>query len=596
MSAAGPTLLRCGPLTAVLDGADLFDIRWGGAQVVQRLYLAVRDEVWNTIPATLSDIRLDADGTGATVTFEATHEHGDIAFAWTGTIRADASGLLAYEMRGTALRDFSYCKIGFNVHHGLRSHAGRAFRCRTLDGEHAGRFGADIEPQLVRDGTLTAMTPDYDRIDIDLGGVGVAMEFDGDRFEMQDHRNWIDANWKSYGTPLSAGFPMTIEAGAELYQRVVLRLRGPVPPELPAVVTARWSDDAGTLPRIGHLLAAPPDDGQVALLRALHPDHLRVDLHPGDDPSGLAQAAALSRALGAGLEVAVFIRPDHVEVDTPAAAWALAGTDARIDRVLVLVETAGFSAFGGACPPRIATAVRSALIARGLPGAPVVAGTSQSFVDVNRDRPDYSGIDGVVFAANPQVHAADDRSLMQNVQAVPDVVDFTRRLYGDGRRRAVPGRPHRGERPVSSRPGRARRTAGEPGPAAAFGLRCCVDGRCAGVDGEVRGRPRPRCSSWSAREACSTSTARTRWLPCWSTSHSAAARRCVASRSTIRTGSRSSRSRTPSASPSWSPTSRTPLSSRSCRPGSGSTSPPTPSSPRATARSPASPDDGRRTP
>lgn len=431
MSAAGPTLLRCGPLTAVLDGADLFDIRWGGAQVVQRLYLAVRDEVWNTIPATLSDIRLDADGTGATVTFEATHEHGDIAFAWTGTIRADASGLLAYEMRGTALRDFSYCKIGFNVHHGLRSHAGRAFRCRTLDGEHAGRFGADIEPQLVRDGTLTAMTPDYDRIDIDLGGVGVAMEFDGDRFEMQDHRNWIDANWKSYGTPLSAGFPMTIEAGAELYQRVVLRLRGPVPPELPAVVTARWSDDAGTLPRIGHLLAAPPDDGQVALLRALHPDHLRVDLHPGDDPSGLAQAAALSRRLGAGLEVAVFIRPDHVEVDTPAAAWALAGTDARIDRVLVLVETAGFSAFGGACPPRIATAVRSALIARGLPGAPVVAGTSQSFVDVNRDRPDYSGIDGVVFAANPQVHAADDRSLMQNVQAVPDVVDFTRRLYGD---------------------------------------------------------------------------------------------------------------------------------------------------------------------
>ena len=38
---------------------------------------------------------------------------------------------------------------------------------------------------------------------------------------------------------------------------------------------------------------------------------------------------------------------------------------------------------------------------------------------------------GGVGAANPQVHAADDRSLMQNVQAIPDVVDATRRLYGD---------------------------------------------------------------------------------------------------------------------------------------------------------------------
>ena len=165
MTVSGPTVLRSGPLSAVLDGCDLVDIRWGGAEVVQRLYVAVRDEVWNTIPARVSAWHVDADSTGSFASFEATHEHGDIAFAWSGTIRVQGDGTLTYEMRGRALSDFAYCKIGFNVHHGLRAHAGRTFRCRTADGEYAGAFGADLQPQLVRDGTLTAMTPHYDRLE-----------------------------------------------------------------------------------------------------------------------------------------------------------------------------------------------------------------------------------------------------------------------------------------------------------------------------------------------------------------------------------------------------------------------------------------------
>jgi hypothetical protein len=431
MSDSGPVLLRCGPLSATFVDGDLFDVRWGGAEVAQRLYLAVRDEVWNTIPGSLSDLVIEEADDRFGVSFTATHEHGDIAFAWTGTIRADSAGLLSYEMRGRALSDFAYCKIGFNVHHGLRAHAGRAFRCRTLDGEHSGGFGPEVVPQLVRDGTLTAMTPHYDRIDLDLGDLRVTMEFDGDRFEMQDHRNWIDANWKSYGTPLSYGFPMRITAGTELHQSVTIRIDGPVPGLRQETVTAMWSGEVGgVLPRVGHRIVNQPDQGQIDRLRELRPSHLRYDRHPGEDSAGLRAAADLADALGAGLEVAVFVRPDQADADALAAARALAEVIVPVDRVLVLVETTGFSAFGGACPPAVAQAVQIALVECGL-DVRVVAGTKQSFVDVNRDRPDYRAIDGVVFAANPQVHAADDRSLMQNVQAIPDVVGATRRIYGD---------------------------------------------------------------------------------------------------------------------------------------------------------------------
>lgn len=38
----------------------------------------------------------------------------------------------------------------------------------------------------------------------------MSLRFAGDRFEMQDHRNWCDANWKTYGTPLeyTGGCPL----------------------------------------------------------------------------------------------------------------------------------------------------------------------------------------------------------------------------------------------------------------------------------------------------------------------------------------------------------------------------------------------------
>ena len=428
------TSIELGPLTATFIEGDLFDVRWRGVEVLQRLYLAVRDEAWNTIPARFSGFTVDRIGSTATIEFDATHESGAMSFTWHGTVRATSEGELSYEMRGRANRDFRYCKIGFNVHHGLESHAGCSFRCRTTDGEYSGVFGADIEPQLIRDGTLTAMTPHFDRLEVDLPGALVSLDFEGDRFEMQDHRNWTDANWKTYGTPLEYGFPMEIGAGTELYQRITMTVAGPGAGHGAddSVTLQVDSEAADRLPRIGHLLTAMPTSAQIERLRELHPAHVRVNLHPGNDIHGrLADAVDVARELDSHLEVALFIRAESVEDDAATMAEALVVCPARIARILVLLETSGFSALRGACPPEVADAVLAALSSRGVFGPSVLSGTTQFFADINRDRPDYSRLDGIVFAVNPQVHACDDRSMMQNARGIPPVVDFSRRLYGD---------------------------------------------------------------------------------------------------------------------------------------------------------------------
>ena len=48
----------------------------------------------------------------------------------------------------------------------------------------------------------------------------------GDIFEMEDQRNWSDASFKTYCTPLALPFPVEIDAGTAVTQEVCISLLG----------------------------------------------------------------------------------------------------------------------------------------------------------------------------------------------------------------------------------------------------------------------------------------------------------------------------------------------------------------------------------
>ena len=50
--------LRAGPLALVLEGGDLRQISAGPHELVRRIYGAVRDRVWGTVPGVISQLRL----------------------------------------------------------------------------------------------------------------------------------------------------------------------------------------------------------------------------------------------------------------------------------------------------------------------------------------------------------------------------------------------------------------------------------------------------------------------------------------------------------------------------------------------------------
>jgi hypothetical protein len=432
-----PLELRAGPFVALLDGADLRHVRVGDVELVQRVYVAVRDAPWNTIPAEYTSWQVDVGEDRFTVRFRASHRHAAIAFDWEGSIEGTPDGVIRYTMDGVCRGSFQYSKIGFNVHHALAGSVGRPYRAQTAGGELHGSLPEAIDPQRIVGGTLSGMFDPYEELAIEVvDGVEAVIRLDGDLMELQDHRNWTDANFKSYATPLALGFPFDSVDGLRIRQVLTIQARGGVAMASPKrdPVIEIGEPLGRRLPAIGF---GQPSHGralsahEAARIAALRPAHLRVDLQlaNGFVADDLERAAGDARAVGADLELALSANEGSGPALADLAA-RLGALDVRVARVLVYLAADGFSPLSALTPAPVVRLVRREL--EPVTGEIVFAGgTNQNFSDVNRDRPTDPVMTGLCFSTSPTVHAADDTSVMENIAGQGEVVRMARSFSGD---------------------------------------------------------------------------------------------------------------------------------------------------------------------
>jgi hypothetical protein len=395
----------------------------------------VRDRNWNTVPGTVSGLDVDARDDSFEVRFRVHHTSHDVQFSWDGAINGDNAGRITYSFEGRAERDLEYNRIGLCVHHPWRETAGRPYRTRTPDGESHGEFPALIGPQLVVNGVYHALFPAYDRLEVELeDGGSLLFEFEGDLWETEDHRNWTDANFKTYSTPISLGFPHALEAGRPLAQRITVTPRG-IAAEDEAHGAIRLSIGAPTgttVPAIGLGLDGDghvPTDHEAALLTALAPAHVRVEARFDEDDwrESLARARAVAARIGSHLEVSLHFRPEHADT-LPAVALALEGGP-PVDRMLVILAGGRTSTPEETTPANLVEIARAAL-GTAFPGAAFVGGTEMYFTEINRTRPQTDGWDGVCFSITPQIHAFTDVDVIENLDAQGENVRSAHALAG----------------------------------------------------------------------------------------------------------------------------------------------------------------------
>ena len=429
--------LRAGPVSAALIGPDLTRIRLGNLALVDRVYVSVRDRNWDTVLPVISKPTTRCDDGTTIVSFEAENVADDIVVHWRGTITATVDGTLTYTMDGEAGADFEYCRIGFCVLHPASTAAGRRFHADTTEGKVDGLLPELIAPQTVVDGLEVPLFPACTRLAVELDEATVVTEFEGDLFETEDQRNWTDASFKTYCTPIALGYPHRATRGQTFHQvvRLTVEASGPVH----AAGRRRRRSIALSVPdgarhpgpRIG---VGEPSDSERVLsptevrrLRAIGLDHLRTDVHLSAEDwlAHLDRAVREAEAIGSRLEVALFVREETLDRLAQLAPRLAAFPPARI---LVFHEpTAGTRA----TPPGWITRVRSSLGAAAA-GVSFATGTDGDFAELNRDRPDVADADAVTYAMNPQVHAFDETSLVQTLTAQGTTVT-TARMFAAGR-------------------------------------------------------------------------------------------------------------------------------------------------------------------
>ena len=180
--------LKVGDLTARLGTSpELRDVRLGGQPTLNRVSLTVRDPLWVTIT-----------GSRAKRTVETSDDHVYVRDQWSYPVQGSSLDAV-WEVRldhdrldvraeVTAQGSVGVNRASLCLLHPLESvGTGSGFDTRT--GPTCPSFATEVNPHRVFE-EVTGMTfalPDGRRVDLDFGG---------DLFETEDHRNWSDAGWR----------------------------------------------------------------------------------------------------------------------------------------------------------------------------------------------------------------------------------------------------------------------------------------------------------------------------------------------------------------------------------------------------------------
>ncbi len=427
-SSAPEYQVRVGELTFLLEAESIRTIRWHGVEVVRGIAWPIRDRDWGTLFQENVDqtIKESPDGFQSSLTFTV----ADGALSCDLKIAASPAGRLSAALSMTANCDFQTNRAGFTILHPIAGVAGSPLRLRHSDGGVE-----DTEfPKFVR--------PDQPAMDLvgmahNVGGVSVDLAFSGEIFEMEDQRNWTDASYKTYCRPLEFPFTYTIAAGETVTQGIELTVSGSPKASANAAAEGPLTIGPGdrVFPDIG--LAIEPEWLAVSTgdraLKLCGARFLQVRLNTVADDRYLSAAGKLAGELDVTVDAEIVV-PSGADLDGALSAVAANMEKAGLvpERIIALPEDylASYQPSGpwpdGATPQDAALAAR-----RAFPDVAIGGGVLTNFTEFNRCRPEPDVVDYITHGTTAIVHAADDRSVIETLEALPQVFASALELSGD---------------------------------------------------------------------------------------------------------------------------------------------------------------------
>ncbi|MER9653887.1 hypothetical protein NKJ26_10255 [Mesorhizobium sp. M0152] len=433
---AAPVRLRAGAMSADLVNGNLRTIRHDGTEVLRAIAYIVRDRDWGTYEPALTDLVIDQGADAFSVTYSAKCiGPGGSRLGFRATIQGTADGKLVFNVDALPESDFETNRCGFCILHPVAGLAGSPVTVERTDGNVLDTsLPLQIDPwQPFKN--MRAITHEV------RPGVSAECRMEGDTFEMEDQRNWSDASYKTYVRPLALPWPYVLPAGEPMRQTVSLTITGDAKPSAVAAtgeaVRIELGETGPRLPDIGVVIY--PGDVAAALaslptLARLGPQQLLFHFDPtrGHGLEALRAHARLAAGYPAPttLECVVACTGD-LDAELAGVADMVRRAGLRLDAIAVSPSVDRQSTPPGsawpACPPLedVYAAAR-----RAFPDIRLGGGMFSYFTELNRKRVPADQLDFVTHCTCPIVHAADDLSVMQSLEALPFITQSARTIFG----------------------------------------------------------------------------------------------------------------------------------------------------------------------
>ena len=407
--------LVAGPLTLEYSEGSLWNISNGSEEVIRRIYLVFQDINWTSRPFVIKDEIWEVSDSSFSAKIKAQGSHDAKDLTVDLEITGSESGEITYGFSASTSVSFMRNRLGLCLLHPVAGLAGRDCELTKADGA--------IEKSKFPD----AISPDQPFLNLSgishqlRSGQVATVNFEGEIFESEDHRNWSDASYKTYCTPISLPFPAQVSPGEVLSQKITISISGEhatsISKDESAVITVGTKEIE--LPEIGlglsedpaHLIASEYMGFEDLAIR-----HLRLSLN-GDSRirSAVEQALLVTKQLKIDLDLAI-------TADSPQQLQAILQSIVELkDQIRSFYI---FSASDKTTPLGFIQFAEELLGDK----SKIIGGTDLYFTELNRNQSAVDFVDQVNFSINPQVHSFDDRTLIQNTATQKTIAKNAHRI------------------------------------------------------------------------------------------------------------------------------------------------------------------------
>jgi hypothetical protein len=412
--------LTAGEISCFYERGNIRYISLAGEEVIRMIYPAVRSSTWATATYEIEEETKDIGENRFDISYTAIYRLDLIHYRARVTITGRQDSSISFEMKGEALSSFETRRIGLCVHHPIATCKGKKVIITKPDfSTYSDVYPEHISPHQPFK-NIHEMAWNTDQND------SIHLKFEGDVFETEDQRNWNDNAYKTYGTPLDLPAPVLITKGATMGQRIGLSIKkNPTPITRTGGFNAGPKEEKVAFPKIGYSRIAgtgPLTEMEITALKNIPFDHYRVELSMKafDWQNELSTAFSDAENTGTELELVVFFT-SAFESEIAQLLMLPGEHKNKIKRLLPLHVESNVTS------PLLLQQVYSRF-KEIIPGIEIGYGTNASFAELNRNRPVDTAFDFVCFSMNPQVHATDTRSIIENLESQEETITTIRQF------------------------------------------------------------------------------------------------------------------------------------------------------------------------